>query len=58
MHLGEVVGQVQDVLHQVPAEREGQILSWNEFETKTKNKEEIKRRTHEVGIWKSGIARL
>ena len=37
-HLGEVVGEVQDVLHQVPAEGEGQLLGDNKFD-KTKNEE-------------------
>ena len=57
-HLGEVEGEVQDVLHQVPAEGDGQLLGGNNFD-KTKNeKKDIKKRTHEVGIWKSGMARL
>ena len=49
-HLGEVVGEVQDVLHQVPAEREGQLLGGNKFD-KTKTKKDQK---EGLTRWESG----
>ena len=36
----------------------GYQCSDNHFANKMKNKEEMKRGTYEVGIWKSGMARL
>ena len=55
-YLGEVVGEVQDVLHKVPTDGEGRIIRNRRKAVKmilTK-----KRGTYEVGIWKSGMARL
>ena len=53
VHLWEVVGQVQDVLHQVAARSENTHFLRVEDQWYW-----IKKSSHEVGIWKSGMARL
>ena len=56
-HLGEVVGEVQDVLHQVPAERDGQFLGDNKFD-KTKNEKKDQKRDSRGGdleIWDGSV---
>ena len=58
-YLGEVVGEVQDVLHKVPTDGEGRIIRNRRNAVKTKLTKKMKKRgTYEVGIWKSGMARL
>ena len=57
LHLGEVVGEVQDVLHQVTAECQVQV-KLERICKQNKNNKQVKRGTYEVGIWKSGMARL
>ena len=52
-----MVSEVQDILHQVPAEREGQLLCDNKFEEKNKKtkNEEKDSRGGNLEIWDGSV---